>query len=130
MTDVVSYSAVLSTISGTSLVSFSGEFDADAYDKIEAVIPHSSVETTVNVQPGGLTELQAMLIMSDNYGNLTFEVDAYEVTYTLNGPMLLVGSGNIGMLGATCNDLLFTNAHGSIDRNVTILVARTAIEGA
>jgi hypothetical protein len=31
-------------------------------------------------------------------------------------------------MGATCNDLIFTNANVTLNNLVTILVARTAIE--
>lgn len=126
MTDTINYTADLIITDGPS-IECSGSFEAEAYEKIEALIPHGTVETTVKVQPSLLTKLQAIMIIADLYTNLTFEVDAYAVTYTLDGPLLLIGKGNIGALGATCNDLLFTNSDAVVDRNVTIMVARSAV---
>jgi hypothetical protein len=88
------------------------------------------VPTTVNIQPSLLTELQAIMIMAQRYEDLTFTVDEEAITKTLDGPLLLIGPGNIGMLGATVNNLIFTNADSTDDNMVTIQVACTAIEPA
>jgi hypothetical protein len=127
MTDRLNYSMGLS-LEGGPTISADDHMDVEAFEKIEVAIPKSSVPTTVNVQPSLLTELKALIIISDVYTDLTFTVDAYQPVYTLDGPLMLVGKGNIGMLGATVNDLIFTNANGSTARNVTILVARDAVE--
>jgi len=106
----------------------SDHFDAEAFEKIEAEIPKNSVPTTLNVQPSLLTELKALIIISDSYEDLTFTVDEAATEFTLDGPLMLVGAGNIGMLGATVNNLIFTNANATTAKNVTILVVRDAIE--
>jgi len=103
-------------------------FETEGYEKIEADIPEGSAPTTVNVQPSLLTELQAIIITAERYEDLTFTVDEEAVTKTLDGPLMLIGPGNIGNLGATVNDLIFTNADTEDSNMVTILVARTAIE--
>jgi hypothetical protein len=117
----------LSMEEGPSIVA-DDHFNAQGYDKIEAVIPKSSVPTTINVQPSLLTELQAIMIIADVYTDLTYTVDEGVTPITLDAPLLLVGPGNIALLGATVNDITFTNANATTARNVTILVARTAIE--
>jgi hypothetical protein len=117
----------LSVADGPSLLP-NDHFDAEAYGKIEADIPEGSVATTVNVQPSLLTELQAILITAERYEDLTFTVDEGVVPITLSGPLLLIGPGNIGLLGASVLDLVFTNADTEEPNMVTILVARTAIE--
>ena len=127
MTDQVTYRMELSVEDGPSIV-LNDHFDAEGYDKIEAVIPKDSAVTTVNVQPSLLTQLQAIMIIAERYEDLTYTVDEGITPFTLDGPLLLVGPGNIGMLGITVNDLVFTNADALVDNMVTILVARTAIE--
>jgi hypothetical protein len=127
ITDVVTHAASL-IVTGGPTVSATDHFDAEGFEKIEALIPMGSVATTVNIQPSALAQLQAIIMIAERYEDLTFEVDAEAVTKTLDGPLMLIGSGNIGMLGATVNDLIFTNANVTEDNMVTILVARTAIE--
>lgn len=127
MADMVTYRMELSVEDGPSLTP-NDHFDSQGYDKIEVEIPKSSVPTTVNVQPSLLTELQAIMITADVYEDLTYTVDEGVTPMTLDGPLMLVGPGNIALLGATVNDITFTNANATTARNVTILVARTAIE--
>ncbi len=123
----MTYELSLSVAEGPE-VSANNHFEAEAYEKIEALIPKGSVPTTVKVQPGALTELKAMIITAQSYADLTFTVDADVTVHTLDAPLPLIGAGNIGLLGATVNDLIFTNANAETDNMVTILVARTAIE--
>jgi hypothetical protein len=127
MTDVVNYSMGLAVADGPNIVA-SDHFDAEAFEKIEAEIPKNSVATTLNVQPSLLTELKALIIIADSYEDLTFTVDEVVTVRTLDGPLMLVGAGNIGMLGATVNNLIFTNANATTAKNVTILVVRDAVE--
>lgn len=127
MTDVVTYEMSLSVAGGPTITA-DDHFNTEGYEKIEATIPEGSAPTTVNVQPSALTELQAILITAERYEDLTFTVDEEVTTKTLDGPLMLIGPGNIGMLGATVNDLIFTNADSEDENMVTILVARTAIE--
>lgn len=126
MTDRLTYSMSVAAEGGPT-ISADDHIDVAAYDKIEAEIPKSSVVTTVDVQPSLLTELKALIIIADVYEDLTFTVDDVVKEFTLDGPLLLIGAGNIGMLGATVNALKFTNANATTARNVTILVARDAI---
>jgi hypothetical protein len=113
---------------GGPTVSTDNHFEAEAYEKIEADIPKDSVATTVEVQPGALTQLQAIIITAERYEKLTFTVDEEVTVHTLDGPLMLVGAGNIAMLGATLGNLVFTNTDTEDANMVTILVARTAIE--
>ena len=127
MTDTLNWVMSMAFVGGPT-ISASDHVEAEAYEKIEAIIPEGSVPTTVNVQPSLLTELQAIIIIAERYEDLTFEVDSEGITKTLDGPLMLIGPGNIGNLGATVNDLIFANADADDSNMVTILVARTAIE--
>jgi len=103
-------------------------FEAEGYEKLEASIPGGSVATMVNVQPSLLTQLKAIMIIAERYEDLSFTVDEEVTVRTLDGPLVLIGPGNIAMLGATVNNLVFTNANATAANMITILVARTAIE--
>lgn len=127
MTDTINYTMEM-IITGGPTVSADNHFEAEGYEKIEANIPKGSVVTTVEVQPGALTQLQALIITAERYTDLSFTVDEAVTEHTLDGPLMLIGPGNIAMIGATLNNLVFTNADTEDANLVTILVARTAIE--
>jgi len=91
------------------------------------VIPKGSAPTTVKVQPSDVTELKAIIILAQSYADLTFTVDLDQTVRTLDAPLVLIGPGNIALLGISVKDLIFTNASVTTDNMVTILVARTAI---
>jgi hypothetical protein len=100
--------------------------DIEAYDKIEVTVTKNSAPVTVEVQPGGAGDVEFIIITADVYANLSFEVDESGTDVTLDGPLMLTSPGLVALLGATCNEIVFTNTHVTIDRNVTILVGRTA----
>lgn len=128
MSDIVTYRMELSAEGGPSM-NPDGHFDAEGYEKIEAIIPKNSVATRVNVQPSDITQLHAIIVLAQSYEDLTYTVDEGLTEKTLDGPLMLIGPGNIAdHFGATANDLIFTNADATTDNMVTILVARTAIE--
>jgi len=46
------------------------------------------------------------------------------VSTVIDAPMVFIGAGPLGLLGATVNDLIFTNANVETDAKVTILAVR------
>ena len=127
MTDTASFVMGLSVDGGPSIAG-NEEFEVEAYEKIEVVVPKSSVPTTVNVQPSGAGMVKGLIIISDRYASLTYTVDEVVTVQTLDKPLMLVGAGALALLGGVPNDLIFTNASTTVDANVTILVVRDAIE--
>lgn len=125
ITDTVNYELGLNATGGPALEAAS-HLEAEAYDKISILAVKNSALATVNVQGGLNTELKALMIKASAYDLLTFTVDADPTIFTLDGPLCLIGKGNIGMLGATCKVLKFTNANVTIDKTITIICARTA----
>jgi hypothetical protein len=95
---------------------------------IEVTIPHGSVETTVDVQPVTNSLVRGLIIVSDNYVALTYNVDSVVTVRTLDKPLICIGAGSLAFLGATFNKLKFTNAGITANANVRILVLRDAIE--
>ena len=109
-------------VSGGPSITASNTIDVEAYDHIEVTVPPST-PTTVNVQPGSGGLL--LIITASTYSSVTYTVDSSSTVVTLDGPHILVGAGAIALLGATQNDLVFTNG-GSEDITVSILVGRDA----
>ena len=120
-------------VSGGPSVAESGTFSADAYEHLhEVVIPKNSVPTTLEVQPSLLVDIKALAIKCNNYdGDVSFTVDEGVTPVVVDAPIVLIGSGALGLLGATINDLIFTNANTETDAKVTVLAVRDAVpEGA
>lgn len=128
MTDTVTYELSLSAEGGQT-VEAASHFESEAIDHVHALIPKNSVPTTVDIQPGDIELLQGIIIIADVYTDLTFTVDGGIVVFTLDGPIMAIGAGMIASIfGVTLNELVFTNANVTLDRNITVLVTRTAIE--
>jgi len=51
-------------------------------------------------------------------------VDLDETPILMSAPMVFIGAGSLGLLGATVNDLIFTNTNTETDAKVTILAVR------
>ncbi len=97
--------------------------DAEAYDKLSVTIGAGKTEE-VDMAPGG-----AMLLLVVNPAKpdekLTYKVAAADVP--LDGPLVLVGAGAIGLLGKDVSALSFTNGTAA-DAEIEILVARDAVK--
>lgn len=119
-------------VTGAGTESATHTLDAEAYDKIHVTVPTGSPGTaTVEVQPGGAGQAQLLLITANSYpldgtgaAELTYEVDGSGTAVALDAPLLLVGSGALGLLGAV-NTIVFSNASDA-DISVTLLVGRDA----
>ncbi len=108
---------------------------ADAFGKIEVTVPAASGSPPVagtlevEVQPGGLGQVQLLFITAGAYSKqLSYVVDdgggvSPPETVTLDAPQLFVG-GAVGLLGAV-KEIEFANATAA-DVDVQILVGRDA----
>lgn len=68
-----------------------------------------------------------MAIICDNYdGDVTFTVDLVALPIAIKAPMVFIGSGALGLLGPTVNDLIFINTAEAAAK-VTVLAVRDAI---
>lgn len=119
-------------INGGLRISSSRCINVHAYDKIDVTIPkaigNSPGSAIVEVQPSESAEqLKFLLISADQYSeNLTYEVVGSSVSpIALDAQQLIVGSGAIGLLGASPKNLQFSNG---VDKEISvqILVGRDA----
>lgn len=126
-------------VTGGPKISASRSLSVEAYDKIEVAIPAATAATTpgtatVQVQPGGVGQVQFLLITSSVYNaQLT-----YKVNQDTNDPIaldelqLLMGGGAIGLLDEAPQSLIFSNgiwdttSEQGQSASVQILVGRDA----
>ncbi|GAB4367319.1 MAG: hypothetical protein Kow00121_05500 [Elainellaceae cyanobacterium] len=95
-------------------VSFSQEIPAEAYDKVEVVVPPGGQEVSVNVQPGTLAQVSFLLIQSSLYSNPKDAAQkvSYGITATninLDQPQIFLGTGAVSILGSDPQTLKFKN---------------------
>ena len=116
-------------VAGASTSSATHEVEAEAYDRIDIVVPAGD-NRTVEVQPGGAGQVQLLLITAAEYPNdgagtnlLVYTVDGGS-SIDLDAPLLLVGAGAVGLL-CDVNEIVFTN-NFTADLTVSILVGRDA----
>lgn len=111
--------------------------EVDAYDKIDITIPKppasKAQDMEVQLQPGGLGQVQFISIISDWYGpSLTYKVNNDKASaILLDQPHLLAGAGAVSLYGQTeaPTRLYFTNAStgdNSKPAKVQILIGRRA----
>ena len=118
-------------VTGSGTSSATHTVQAEAYDKIEITVPTGSPNTaTVDVQPGGADQVQLLMITASAYpmdgsgdAQLTYSMDGGD-SVALDAPVLLVGSGAVGLLG-TVNQMVLTNESDE-EIDVSIVVGRDA----
>jgi hypothetical protein len=125
MTATITYSLSADFEDGPSVLK-TATIAAGAYDYVEETVPADD-EKIVQVQPGEIEDFLIFMMVSDNYTDLTFTVDAGSPV-VFDGPVVLVGAGAAALLGATCAEITFTNADTKRAANIMVFVARVAEE--
>jgi len=106
---------------GGPQVAVSASLQVEAYDKLAVTIADGAT-TQVDLAPSGGEVALVLISASSPSPDLTYEVAGN--TVALNGPLALIGSGAVGLLGGATS-LSFTNGTGA-DADIQILVGRDA----
>jgi len=95
---------------------------------IEAVVPAQD-SRAVEVHPGDPGDVVVFFMTSNNYEDLTFTVgDGSPVAIV--GPVMLVGAGQVGLLGAALATIEFENADTEADANIRMTIGRSGLVAA
>jgi len=125
MPETIKWSVTLEAVLGPRL-SESGISTVAAYDKISVQLAGNATDVDVEVQPsatGGDVEL-LVLTASSYEADVTFGAGA-TTEFTLNGPVILIGSGAVSLLAAAPQTLRFANPNAD-PVDIEILVGRQA----
>ena len=107
MTEAVIWSWSVRAESGPT-VGQSGSSDVDAYQKVSVTIPGSTTQD-VTVGPGKWDSVSALFVSaSDMSGKLTVAPSG-GTSAPLDGPLVLIGSGPVSLLGTGVATLTFHN---------------------
>ncbi len=98
----------------------------DAFDKIAVAVPDATTNMNVELQPGGANQVHFLMVASDQYlSGLTYKINAATASHNLDGPLVLIGPGAVGLLNTAPARLVFSNTTGQ-DVKVDILIGRDA----
>lgn len=122
MSERINWSYKVQAVGGPTLAG-SGNISPDAYEKFTIMVP-APAGTAVGVDVMAGTGAQFLLLTSSSYENVTYKVGG-GATRTLNGPIMLVGSGAMALLGDPLNKFTFTN-NNPIDITIELFVGRDA----
>ena len=105
-------------VPGVALSSATHTLEVEATGQIAVTVPGESGgtpgELVVDVQPGDAGQVKLLMITADSYGeDLTYTVTGGSADVALDGPQIFVGSGAVGLLGATQNTITFSNSDAS-----------------
>lgn len=125
MSERLSWTFSVQAVGGPRIAT-SKDLDVDAYDKIGVVVA-AGADETVELQPGPAGRVQFLLVASTVYDDaLTYKVnDPAGTAIKLDGQLLLLGDGAVGLLGAPPGKLIFHNGAAD-DATIQILIGRKA----
>jgi hypothetical protein len=120
MSEKISWNYVAQALNGPAL-SGAGSVAVDAYDKLMVTLADQATQL-VNLVPAGKVSL-LIIRPTPQSDQLTYAVGGNDVG--LEAPLVLLGSGAVGLLGPGVTSLSFTNNTGA-DATIEILVGRDA----
>jgi hypothetical protein len=126
MAETINWSVTFDAVLGPSIAA-SGTQTLSAYDKISIPLDAAAADIDVDVQPSATAgDVQLLVITSSSYeAEVTFSADAGTTEFTLDGPVVLIGAGGVGLLGAPPQTLRFANPDTE-PVGIDILVGRQA----
>src|SRR5262245_43437101 len=126
----INYSCTLQVKAGPS-IPIAGTLDVDGYEKLDITVPAAVGNTAgsadVAVAPGALSAVKLLIITASTYdGSVRFQTSGGANAIALDGPVTLIGSAAVGLLGSPLDTLTLTNTAAS-PATVQILAGRVAV---
>jgi len=123
----IQFTMTVTTSAGARL-GRTGSIEVGAIDVFHAVAPaDGAVKLDLTVED--ISTIEFVSIESDNYEDLTFTVgDGSPVAIV--GPVMLVGAGQVGLLGAALATIEFENADTEADANIRMTIGRSGLVAA
>lgn len=126
MPETITWTIYLDVTDGPKLP-LANSLEVDAYDKLEIPLDAGAADIDVQVQPGGAGQVRLLVVNpAPADPDITCSADAGATTITLDAPLVLIGSGAVGLLANPPQTLRFANGTAN-PATVEILVGRDAI---
>jgi hypothetical protein len=126
MAETINWSVTFDAVLGPR-VSAAGSQVVDAYDKLSLQLDANAVDVDFDLQPSGNGgDVDLLVLRSSAYdADVTFSADGGTSTFTLNGPVVLIGSGSVALLADPPQALRLSNPSAN-PVDIDILVGRQA----
>lgn len=124
MPETINWSFSIAAANGPR-ISGSDTLEVDAYDKVNVALAAGATDIDVEVQPSATAgRVRVLCMASSTYDSgITFSADAGTTNFTLDGPVVLIGTGAVELLASAPQTLRFNNSTAD-DVTVDILVGR------
>jgi hypothetical protein len=108
-------------------VAEAGELVVGAYDKVSVLLAGNATDLDVDVQPSATSgDLELLVLKAGKYdAGVTYSADAGATHFDLDGPVALIGTGAVALLGAAPQTLRFSNPSAD-PVDIEILAGRQA----
>jgi len=126
MPETINWSVTFDSVLGPKIRE-AGSQVVGAYDKLSIQLAGNASDVEVDVQPSATAgDVELFVLRASSYtSDVTFSADAGATDFTLNGPVVLIGSGAVALLAAAPQTLRFSNPDAD-PVDIDILVRRQA----
>lgn len=111
-------------ITGGQTMSVSGEISVGAHEEFRATAVKSGGTAELDLTAEAIATITFVSMKADNYENLAFQVGE-GTPVVFDGPIMLVGAGQVALLGAALAAITFTNSDTEADANIEVCIGRS-----
>ena len=123
MAETVNWMYSIRAQNGPSM-GLNGQMTADGYEKISLTLAAAATKD-VTIGPGSWADVHSLIVSASNLAGKVTVKPAGGSTVALDGPLVLIGPGPVGLLGTGTATLGFENTHTD-EVSVDIFVTRDA----
>lgn len=113
-------------ITGGQSMSVSDEIAVGAVDVFRTTALKNGGTKELDLTAEAIGTITFVSIKSDNYADLAFQVGEGD-SIVFDGPVVLVGAGQVALLGAALAAITFTNSDTVADANIEVVIGRTGV---
>jgi hypothetical protein len=126
MAETINWSVTFDAVLGPRIAA-AGAQTLGAYDKLSVQLAPAAADVDVDVQPSATAgDVELLVITASSYeAQVTFSADAGVTKARLDGPVVLIGTGAVGLLADPPQTLRFTNPDAD-PVEIDVLVGRQA----
>ena len=111
---------------GGATITKSGTVEVGAYDVLRGTAAKSGGTASFDLTAEDPATVEFFAIESSNYENLAIAIDG-GTPITVDAPFMLLGAGQVSLLGATLATLVATNTDTVAAANIEITIGRSGV---
>lgn len=124
----IDYSCQVAVTGGRSMT-VSDSIAVGAIDVLRCTATKNGGTAELDITAEAIGTITFVSIVADNYADLAFQVGV-GAPIVFDGPVMLVGSGQVALLGAALSAITFTNSDTESDADIDVCIGRTGLVAA